>query len=83
MDRLEEQEFDEWTSILLGGTSYDLNVWPDEHGNLRVAIYPLEKVRAGKHRLPSNDTHWQTNTLRPVATGKLDILDLKRIKEGL
>ncbi len=75
MDRLEEQEFDEWTSILLGGTSYDLNVWPDEHGNLRVAIYPLEKVR--------NATHWQTDTLNPVATGKLDILDLKRIKEGI
>ncbi len=77
MDKLEEQEFDEWTSIRLGDTSYDVNVWPDEHGNLRVAIYPLEKVKK------YTATHYQADTLNPVATGKLDILDLKRIKEGI
>lgn len=74
MDKLEEQEFDDWTSIQLGDTSYDLNVWPDEHGNLRVAIYPLQKV---------NDRHYQADTLNPVATGTLNILNLKRIKEGI
>ena len=75
MDKLEEQEFDEWTGIQLGGTCYDVNVWPDEHGNLRVAIYPLIDK--------DNSLTCQTDTLNPVATGTLDILDLKRIKEGI
>ena len=71
---LEELEFDEWAVVNMGNTQYDLNIFPDEHGDLCVTLYPLEYRKDGT-AFP--------NTLNAVAGGKLEIYSLKRIKDGI
>ena len=73
MNKLEEHDIDEWASISLGYAQYDINVFFMD-GELCATIYPLKKDDNG---------YLQCDTLNPVASGKLDIFSLKRIKENL
>ena len=74
MYKLEENEIDEWSVVYMGNTDYDLNIFSNEHGELIVTVYPI------KMNIKGNP---EVDTLNPVASGKLDIFSLKRIKEGL
>jgi len=74
MYKLEEHEIDEWSVVYMGNTDYDLNIFSNEHGELCVTVYPI------KMNIKGNP---EVDTLNPVASGKLDIFSLKRIKEGL
>tara|TARA_B100000497_G_C7695731_1_gene424827 strand:+ start:2159 stop:2383 length:225 start_codon:yes stop_codon:yes gene_type:complete len=74
MDKLHELEFDEWSVVYMGDTDYELNIFPNEHGELCVTVYPIKMNIKGKP---------EADTLNPVAGGKLDIFSLKRIKEGI
>ena len=81
MDKLHEYEFDEWAGVYLGDTQYELNIFPNEHGELIVTVYPMRPrdpiyINAGESDV-------EVDTLNPVASGKLDIFSLKRIKEGV
>ena len=71
---LEEHEIDEWSVVYLGNTGYDLNIFSNEHGELCVTVYPIKMKSTGTP---------EVDTLNPVASGKLDIFSLKRIKEGI
>ena len=71
---LEEHEIDEWSVVYLGNTGYDLNIFSNEHGELCVTVYPIKMKSTGTP---------EVDTLNPVASGKLDIFSLKRIKENL
>ena len=66
-------DIDAWDGISLGYAQYDINIFFMD-GEMCATIYPLKKDDNG---------YLQCDTLNPVATGKFDILDLKRIKEGL
>lgn len=74
MNKLEEHEIDEWSVVYLGNTAYDLNIFSNEHGELCVTVYPIKMKSTGTP---------EVDTLNPVASGKLDIFSLKRIKEGI
>lgn len=74
MDKLHELEFDEWSVVYMGDTDYELNIFPNEHGELCVTVYPIKMNIKGTP---------EVDTLNPVASGKLDIFSLKRIKEGI
>tara|TARA_B100001094_G_C17581064_1_gene507417 strand:- start:56 stop:280 length:225 start_codon:yes stop_codon:yes gene_type:complete len=74
MYNLEEHEVDEWSIVYLGNTDYELNIFSNEHGELCVTVYPIKLNSKGDA---------EVDVLNPVASGKLDIFSLKRIKENL
>ena len=69
MYKLEELEFDGWSVVYMGDTDYELNIFPNEHGELCVTVYPIKMNIKGKP---------EVDTLNPVAGGSLDIFSLKR-----
>ena len=81
MNKLEELEFDEWSVVYMGDTAYELNIFPNEHGELCVTVYPMKMTMQTSSG--GTEVQAQVDTLNPVAGGKLDIFSLKRIKEGL
>tara|TARA_E500000081_G_scaffold154806_1_gene192974 strand:- start:274 stop:522 length:249 start_codon:yes stop_codon:yes gene_type:complete len=82
MNKLEELEFDEWAIVYMGDTQYELNIFPNEHGELCVTVYPM-KMTMKKTASGGTEVQAQVDTLNPVAGGSLDIFSPKRIKEGI